>query len=905
MSQRQSNSNGIGVPQGFRGIIALIFVIAFLSCSRSGYAAWLPSAPTADDTEKADESAALTEWLTQAGLDEILAVMLDEQVRKATTSSPAAIARLSDTYLRLIRVALDEDRVANLRARIEKFLSRDRVPDQFKLQIALGRADYRMALRGIERLRQGQANNDDKARTSASLLHSLESLDQLFDQLKKRIEEMRILAAGVDEQQRITFSAEIDDDSDLLMEVKFLQAWCRYWLLWIDRPPAIPQRNSASTWMRQASELVAAWSDLLETGKSLPEPSDCSIDLLSEQYYAQSILGMALTKALQSDLAVADGWFALLKQSGVWEGLSDSSDWYLQALVDTGSYERARTFLAKSSETLNCSSVVGAAVRAVEESSNNPNALEFAKSAVAVAAIQGDFGSVRRITRRVPSLTKGDEFSACLARGIDLYDQGRAATQPKLKKSFLESAVRELSLAVQSAPKERQTAAAVHELLAWALLGSGQPCEAAESFVLASNQLAGNRADESLWMAVESLTKGGCPDAKKNKDSRGFVVAGEYLERFESGNHAGSAAAILSQAPGAEHDDVLVERLIRDTQREGESSPLRESAASLLYRRFRAAQGSVRAKEANRLLNVPRLPFTSWPANSLDIVVRQQLEAALDSTVAQIDDAKKLLQLVEKKYPVGEEPMEFRSELAVRRIALAQATQNLEMLTEAIAAIRKISDLQWRPIAEGIYIRAAESMILQRILSPQQTIDCQYSLVVARRFMVDTARKSADSQRADAANIQLGLALLNASRTIRANASAGIAPPIGLDAQTMSKDALSIAKEILANRPDDAQAFALMADAGIASGDFNVAFEALSRLVGALPSRSDAWFERKADLCELMVASKPDEVRKILTQHVVLIPDWGPGLGGARLKALADRLGVVSQKIPVEGKEKK
>ena len=54
-----------------------------------------------------------------------------------------------------------------------------------------------------------------------------------------------------------------------------------------------------------------------------------------------------------------------------------------------------------------------------------------------------------------------------------------------------------------------------------------------------------------------------------------------------------------------------------------------------------------------------------------------------------------------------------------------------------------------------------------------------------------------------------------------------------------------------------------------------------------------------------MVASKPDEVRKILTQHVVLIPDWGPGLGGARLKALADRLGVVSLKIPVEGKEKK
>lgn len=168
------------VMQRFRGIITLIVSIAILFCSQIGYAACVASTRVADDTEKADESAALTEWLTQAGLDEILAVMLDEQVRKATTSSPTAIARLSDTYLRLVSSALDEDRVANLRVRIEKFLSRDRVPDQFKLQIALGRADYRMALRGIERLRQGQANKDDKARTSASLLHSLESLDQLL-----------------------------------------------------------------------------------------------------------------------------------------------------------------------------------------------------------------------------------------------------------------------------------------------------------------------------------------------------------------------------------------------------------------------------------------------------------------------------------------------------------------------------------------------------------------------------------------------------------------------------------------------------------------------------------------------------------------------------------------------------
>ncbi|MDA1262513.1 MAG: hypothetical protein O3B75_06415 [Planctomycetota bacterium] len=897
MSPHQSNAIAIQVMERWNRfflIIALTTMFVWNPCALAVF----------DDTERDDESSALTEWLTQAGLDEILAVMLDEQVRKAATTNPAAIARLSDTYLRLISNALDEDRVADLRKRVEKFLSRNQVPSQFKLQIALGRADYRMALRGIERLRQGQVKKDDKAQTVASLLYSLQSLDQLFEQLKKQIEELRLLAAGTDDQQRIALRGEIDDASDLLMEAKFLRTWCRYWLLWIDRPFAKDQPNPASPWRRQATEIVSAWSDLLETGKPLPEPSDCSTDLLSEQYYSQSILGMALTKSLQSDLAVADGWFALLRQSGVWEGLSDSSGWYLQALVDTGSYDLATAFLAKSSETLNCPSVVGAAVRAVEESSSNPQAIEFAKAAVAVAAIQGDFGSVRRIARKIPVLAEGDSFSACLARGIDLYDQGRAAEEPKLKKSFLETAALELSLAVKSAPKDRQTAAAVQELLAWSQRGAGQPCEAAESFLFASNQLAGNRADESLWNAVESLIKGGCPDAIKSKDSRGYVLAREYLDRFESGNHTGAAAALLSQSPQAENDDMLAERLMRDALREGESSPLRESASSLLYRRFRAAQGSDRAKEANRLLSIPLAPISSWKTNSMDIVVRQQLEAALDSSATQIDEAKKLLQLVAKRYPIGEEPIEFRCELAVRRLALANATQNFEMLTEAIAAVRKVSDMQWRAVAEGIFIRTAELMIQQGVLTPQQTLECQFSLVTARRSFLDTARKSADSQRADMANIQLGLALLNAARTLRSNVSAGISPPAGFDAQALSKEALAISKEILDHRPDDAQAFALMADAGIASGDFNAAFEALSRLVGALPARSDAWFERKADLCELMVKSDPDEVRKILTQHVVLIPDWGPGVGGVRLKALADRLGIVSQQTPVEGKDK-
>ena len=871
---------------------ALSLVAAFVSASAASAAVTAMS----DDADRADESVALTEWLSQAGLDEILAVMLDEQVRKSATSSPAAIARLADAYIRLVNGAADEDRVADLRLRIAKFLGRDQVADQYKLRLALARADYRMALRGIERLRQGQIDKAGQSQTSASLLHALESLDQLFDQLTKRIEENRLLAAGADEQKRIALTAEMDDESDLLMATKFLRAWCRYWLLWIDRSNGTFQSNPASPWQRQATDLVAVWSDLLETGKALPEPSDCSTDLLSEEYYAQSVLGMALTKALQSDMAVADGWFEILRRRGVWEGLSDFSNWYLQALVDTRSYERANVFLQKSSETLNCPAVVGAALRAIAESSSSPQAIEFAKSAVAVAADQSDFASVRRLASRVPALADGSGFAACLARGIHSYDEGRSATDPKLKVSCLESASRELTLAVDTAQAAQQPAAAVLELLAWSKLGAGHACEAAESFVLASNQLAGHRADEALWMAVESLAKGGCPDAKDGSNARRFELAREYLTRFEAGTHSTGAAIILSRAPGAEKDDALAEHLVRDAMREGESSASREPAASLLYRSFRAARDTDRAKEAIRLLTIPPQPVEIWPAGSVDIVVRQQLEAALDPAVLQIEEAKRLLQRIATKYPVGEEPMEFRCELAVRRLGLALSLQNFQMALDSIGTIRKATDPQWRPVAEAIFVRTMESMLAQGSLTPQQASDAQLGIIAARRALRDAARKSGDAQRADEADIQLGRTLLNAARALRA--SAAPVPTKGTDAQAMSQEALSIARGILANRPDDAHAFALMADAGIAAGDFNAAYEALARLVGALPVRSDAWFERKADLCELMLKSSPDEVRKILSQHVVLIPDWGPGVGGARLKALADRLGVVSPVKP-------
>jgi len=857
-----------------------------------------PIARAQDDPQSTDESALLADWLAGAGLDEVLAVVLDEQLRKSGGASPADTARLAEVYVRLAAAASDEDRVADLRRRVERFLLRDGVAQQFRLRLAIGRADYRMALRGIERIRQGQGDPEGRVQTVASLEQARIGFVRMGEQLATEVEELRTRMNGADDAQRIGLLSQIDEDRDLLLAARFLEAWCGYWLVWLDRPTAASPAARASDWPQRAQKCLAAWAELLETGKASPEPEDCSVDLMSEEYYAQSVLGMALAKSLTNGWDASVPWFALLGKPNVWDGLADHTEWKLQAMIDAGALEQARAFAAQSKSALAANALVGAAMRAVQESrGEDPAAMSLARSAVQVAAARGDFGAIRRITRRVPALGLGGDFSASLARGIDLYDRGRSAPSETERRTTLDAAARELRAALEGGGAEQSVGAAVQELLAWSLLGAGKSCEASEAFAIAASQASGNKADEALWMAVQSGCSAACKAAPKGSE-RCVTLAREYLARFELGNHASSAAAVVGESAGAERDDALVERLLQDTLRGGVPLQVREVAAVLLYRRFRGSDGIRRVQEARRLLSIEPLAPERWPPESIDLVLRQQLEAALDPVVLEREQARRILALVATKFAEGKEPAVVRPELALRRLSLAVAERDRTAMLRAIESVRRAGDSPWRGIAETTFIRGAEALLLDPAVRTADAAELRGSVVESRRQLLSLALASKDPARVRGAEVQLGTALLECSRSLREAAADGSTLPKGLDAQALAREALDVAKAILKQRPDDAQGFAMLADAAIACGQFDVAFEALGRLVGSLPARSDEWFDRKADLCELLARTKPDEARAILRQHVVLIPDWGPGKAGQRLSQIAAQLGVTAGRSP-------
>ena len=857
----------------------------------------MPAARADDEHARAEEARALTEWLTQAGLDGLLAVALEEELRQAPRSSPATVARLAEAYVRMLAVASDQEQLDDLRARIAKFLSREGRADEMELRIALSRAQYRIAIREIDRVRGGDRGSEAAARASALLAQAREPLAQYITTLESRVDDERRLATGADEAQRQESELRRERYEQQLVQARFLRNWCDYWDLWLTRPggPCAERKPALREAMLQ--EEIRQWSEILETGLPYPEPEHASVDLRSEEYYAQSILGMALTKALKGPFAISEGWFDLLAQEGSWSGLRDCAQWKYGARIDAGEYEAAQAMLSDPACTLRPIDAVGGALRAAVQSRDADGAVALARRALEYAAEHGDVASANRVASGLPVLAEGDSFVAHLCRGIAAYERGRAAAERGKAREAFASAATELAVAAQLAVAGSKALPAISEFLAWSQLGAQQYCDAADSFEAAAAARSGARADEALWMALRSADLGGCPSKERPGEHRCNELAARYLRENPEGSHAAEALAILARAPDAFRDGQLVESVLRLAASESERSPLRETAATLVYRRFRSASGDDRRVEAMRLLALPTIPASAWPAGTISLVVRQQLEAALDPSVRALDEARRLLAEVATRYARRDEPPETRSEIAVRRLNLALEERNITASLRALDDVRELGDATWRSVAESLFVAGVQRMDAEGSLPKDGDPAISHALSLAKRALREAAQRQGDASRADAASIALGRALLEEARTLRAAAGAGDAAARDA-AAALDGEALALAAETLAHRPDDASAISLQADAAMALGKFDEAFAALARLVGGLPERSDEWFTRKADLCELLARTDPSEARRALAQHAVLVPEWGPGGGGARLKALAERLGVLPSTSP-------
>ena len=822
-----------------------------------------------------DESRALADFLERAGLDDLFAMRLEEELARA--ASTAGASRLCDVLERLFASADSPQRVADLRVRVEYLVARDRLPCVAALRLAAARAEYRLASqrlaavrRGDEQSLQGSASRDE---ATALLQQCSEALGRIEQSLASELTQLRMKAGGSDEVARTEALAVSDLVAAQLLEARYLRAWSQFGLLWMSRSVTDPAQVAA-----QADQLVPVWAALLETGKSFPSPEDVSVDLRGEEYYASSILGLAVTKAIAAGLPAADPWFALLREPGVWSGTAAlEPTMRLESAVDCGAYDAAAMQLRDSAAAAPDEVIAGCALRAMREARGESSAAAgtFARACFESLVARGSLSAAQRLAARVPALARGDGFAPRLAAALAVVVRAKSIEDNERAKPVWEEAARALSTAL-SAPdaSSSPSAPAVRALRGLVLASAGDPCQASEELAAASAQLDGDRADESAWLAARLSDEGRCV-ANGVPTARDLWLG--YLQRFPDGAHANGAMVALARFDEV-LDPVLAERLLAVPPDDPVAADAARAAARIYYRLARSAVGDARADPVRRLLMISPSAAASWPPGWIDPVARQQLECALDPAAARLELARGLLSEIASRYPPGDEPELYRAELATRRLELALMDRRFAEAAQELDRVRASGDRAWLARADALFARDVEAMLAAEPSADgsdaQSRSEAARALVAARRGVLETARRDGQPERADAASVGLARALLAA------------------DSKAHAAEAASLARDVLVRKPTHRPSLEIAADAAIAAGQARTARDALITLLSVLAPTSTERARRQCQLVEILAVNDPEEARKVLAQHQVFDPTWGPEPWGDRLKALARSLGM-------------
>ena len=96
---------------------------------------------------------------------------------------------------------------------------------------------------------------------------------------------------------------------------------------------------------------------------------------------------------------------------------------------------------------------------------------------------------------------------------------------------------------------------------------------------------------------------------------------------------------------------------------------------------------------------------------------------------------------------------------------------------------------------------------------------------------------------------------------------------------------------LVRSRPNDIRALEGLVAIADSTGRLEDAVDAQRVLLNGASPGSDTFYERKIRFLELLSRHDAERARKVLAQHVVLYPDYGPGRWGSRLRTLHQSLG--------------
>ncbi|MCI0674271.1 MAG: hypothetical protein L0Y42_00670, partial [Phycisphaerales bacterium] len=799
--------------------------------------------------------------------------------------------RLAALYADLLQSTDDPAQRAALEQRSYRLLEQAPANSADELRLALLRLTYRNAEKVAENHRLRLSTPQEIESAQNALTQIIPQLTSLRQHLKQSLDTAlrRTSRAGAAQSAAVDQAAE--SARSLYAQCTFVTAWALYYQSWLnDRP------DNA----RVAEPLFA---ELLLIDTANPQPTDVSVDLRSMEAVARSILGMALCKSLTAATPTAIAWLELLEHESTFESIRvQVSGWKLAVYLENDEYQEARDLLDEQTELGQPTPLPWLrliAVRGLENSQRNRLAGELVRQAVTGLAAQGQLEQVLDLARRYGTQALGESgFALKYVQGVISYQEARQAhndenptLDPKLLAQYQRAAdMLKAAVGEFDASKYPSATAACRQLIAWCLYFQSRYLDARQAFEEVSAALSGDAAAEALWMAVFCLDKLNQSAPNPSIAAQLGSLTDKFLMQYPSHPQAPKLRLRRAVATTAPSLDSVAELLAIPPSSDVYNTAQRR-ASDILYQLFRSAPEQDRFSLAHQFLTVA-VPLIGAEHRSIDLAdpaetirliarCRQILEVALTPGVDRANAARAGFEaLSEMRDQRGIDLSDFEDEIDCRRV------QERLLAGDNEAAATVCEDL-WNRDQNSIWTRIATRSMFKHAhrqwKDPKASLETRHNAVqmVVRHGgrVLHEFKDKADALDEPGA-IGYHVAVAEASMAVWGQTGE---PEKG-------RAALFLFEKLLEKRPANAGFLRSSALLHEELGDKSKALEGWRRLAAGTPPNTEAWYEAKFRMIDLLASLDPARAREVMNQHKQLDPGYGPDPWGARLKGLDQRI---------------
>lgn len=881
-------------------------------------AAWCAAIAAAQDLG-AEPDAGVTHddqveaFLSEHGLREVQAAQL--RARLAAAPGPQRIAlaeRLGRIYVDLMGRTRRPEELARLESLGQQLLAAVPDAETHALRLDLAKARYLTAEEVVENSTLRLATAEQLRDAERALRSALTTFDQVAVASHRRVESLERLEERGRLDGDAAGQAALAEGRRLRSLSRYYAGWTRYYLAVLSGSPALAQEALVDFgWLLNAAPGQAATIDRLPKA------------LLRYEHIARAAIGCSLASSLRRSHVDAVRWLDEVDSStdlpdSVREQILSRRIWVLgqsRRWADLAwQVERAQRQRSAGSEggrlstrearllaviTLEALAEAGAPAQRAQAAEG------LAQTALAHLVQSGEVAHVLDLVQRYGTAPMGMEgFIVAYVRGLQSYDAARTAhreqgedasapaTAPALVNAYRESA-NLLRAALQAQDRDRfereRTQCGI--MLGFSLFYAGDFEAAADTLEKVASS-ASDRAqrEEALWVAIVSMDEG-VERGRASLTERRDTLAMLFLEQ-----HPGSprAAELLVRRAGAGLiDDEQAVQILLSVER---GSPLypaaRRHASGLLYRLYRRAPGPERDFAAVRFADVAeeiiRIDHAAAlgggrreAADAAGFVVlrgRQALDALLGATAPDVVRAEALLAIIESLPAEAVLTPEVREELLYRRVQIALARGDEAVLRRRLDELRAMNGSLAQTADRLMYTRAARAWatapadpeLARQVVAAGQRVIAQYP--AAPEGLADPTVALLHSSVAEAATVVWRL--------------------------TSDRAYLDVAVRLDTALIDSGRATApgmrRLAELSEAIGDHARAMECWRGLLSGLRPGQTDWFEARFESIRLMAASDAAAARRVMDQHRVLYPDYGPDPWGERLRDLDQRLAAAA-----------